>query len=173
MGQKERKLINDTLLEMTKTGRGFRANSGMAYTGKSEKIPQHIMKMISSWAKSNGINHREIKILFDPRIFHGMITGTPDVIGWESKNIATPCCGSCLHCEYGSDYLDCIINEGEKMPTYLASKCLAYKPREIEKIAVFKGVECKTGKQELTKEQEQFKKILEEQGGIYEIKRGK
>ena len=152
MGQKERTLINNTLLAGSETGRMFRANSGKAWQGKNVSLPRHILKMISSWLTSQGIKHREIKVLIDPRIFHGMVAGTPDTIGWESKTI----------CEF-------IKEKNIQIPCQGNSNCVGC-PLTC-KIAIFKAVECKTGKQQLTEEQKHFKDVLEKQGGIYEIKR--
>lgn len=141
MGRKEKELINKVLLEGSKKGRMFRANSGMAWIGK-------IIKKLNDRI-----------VLQNPRPFHGMPKGTPDCIGWENVEI----------CEW--------LNENmEKHP------CLNYKNKKNDKtpcvlcplnkkIAIFKSVEIKTGKQKLTSEQENFKSKLLEDGGIYEERR--
>lgn len=144
MAYKEKQIINDVLLKGSKHGRLFRANSGMAWIGK-------ILKKA-----------KDFIIIKNPRPFHGMPEGTPDCIGWESKEIAISCCGSCKmytkeSCpEYSTDHQKC---------------CICYIPFNAQKIAIFKGVEIKTGNLQLTPEQKRFKKILLEHGGIYEEQR--
>jgi hypothetical protein len=96
-------------------------------------------------------NNNGIKLKY-PRVFHGAPAGTPDCIGWESKTLCeiicnkspTGCCSNltCDECNY-KNY----------------------------KIAIFKAVEVKTGKQKLTNKQENWKRILIEHGGIYEERR--
>lgn len=71
MGYKETKEIKDILLDAKENERLFRVNSGMGWTGK----------MI--YKTKNTIT------LLNPRPFHGMPEGTPDMIGWESQ-IITP-----------------------------------------------------------------------------------
>lgn len=92
---------------------------------------------------------KDIIILLHPRPFHGMPEGTADVIGWESKtlceiiceNSPSGCCSklTCDECEY-----------------------------KKYKIAIFKAVEIKTGKQQLSKQQKRWRDKLIEDGGIYE-----
>ena len=159
MANKERELINLALLAGSKKGRMFRANSGKALQGKSIQLPQHILKMISSWLASQKIKHKEIKVLIDTRIFHGMPKGTPDTIGWESVEICEIITKQCI--DHPCKYYKNKINDKNQCVL-----CVCHK-----KIAIFKAIECKTGKQQLTEEQENFRDILEKQGGIYEIKR--
>ena len=91
--------------------------------------------------------------LKNPRPFHGMPKGTADVIGWESKTL----------CEI-------IVNESGEKELCLNKKecgnCLYNK-----KIAIFKAIEIKTGKQKLTTEQENWRNQLIKDGGIYEERR--
>jgi len=181
MGYKERLIINDVLLKGTKKGRLFRANSGMAWAGmdikklKNNSEIRYFINILISAIKKIFKKLKGLKILLNPRPFHGMPEGTADVIGWESVNIASPCCGSCKWCEYGLDYLDC-KNEKNDLKNILIDidtlACVNYEPRQIKKIAIFKGVEIKTGNQKLTPEQENWRNQLIKDGGIYEERRG-
>ena len=161
MGAKERELINEGLLEGSKKGRMFRANSGMGWNGKKlkKKIPVHIYKIISNWLKENGIKHKAIKILVDPRPFHGMPDGFPDLIGWESIEV----------CEWLNEQTakhPCRYFENKKDDKTQCVLCPFH-----EKIAIFKGEEDKTGELKLTEKQKRFRDILLEHGGIYEERR--
>jgi len=131
MGSKEREIINNVLLEGTKKGRLFRANSGMGWIGKIIK-------------KARGMI-----TIKNPRPFHGMPAGTADVIGWESTEICDLL--NKFDCEYFcTHYTSC-------------GECPLHR-----KIAIFKGVEIKTGKQKLTPEQKNWRDQLIKDGGIYE-----
>lgn len=68
MGQKEKNLINEYLIALKKTERMFRANSGMAWAGKSVRKGKHV-------------------IVENARPFHGMPTGFPDMVGFEQVEI--------------------------------------------------------------------------------------
>jgi len=69
MGIKEKNLINETLLNLPKNMRMFRTNSGMGWTG-------------------NIINKTKTSITIqNPRPFHGMPKGFPDLFGWECVEI--------------------------------------------------------------------------------------
>jgi hypothetical protein len=159
MGRKEKEIINKEIMKANKTGRLFRANSGRAWIGET------------------GCRKPGKLLLINPRVFHGMPKGTPDLIGWEIQEISKPCCGSCKN-------LECCNLVHDKLNPYYKTKglifiyeilknniCAIYEPNNIKKIAVFKGVEVKTGNKRLTKEQRNFKKILLEHGGIHEIAR--
>lgn len=161
MGYKEREIINNVLLEGTKKGRLFRANSGMGYQGKdiqylkigkNEKgIIKKIINSLISFLKKINFKFKNLKILINVRIFHGMPAGTADVIGWESKKICDLL--NKFDCEYFCTHYtscgECPLNR---------------------KIAIFKGVEIKTGKQKLTPEQKNWRDQLIKDGGIYEKK---
>ena len=141
MGRKEKKIINEVLIEGSKKGRLFRVNCGKAWIGETGfQGPGKIM-------------------LVNPRRFHGLPAGVPDVIGWESVEI----------CEIIAENMNkhsCSYYENKKNDMNTCVLCPLHK-----KIAIFKAVEVKTGKGKLTKEQKNFKKILIEHGGIYEEKR--
>lgn len=98
-------------------GRLFRANAGMAWAGRVVNN-----RVTDSW--------REITIA-GARPFHGMPTGTPDLIGWTQIEITPEMVG--------------------------------------QRVAVFTGIELKTEKVRVTKEQENFRRIIEESGGIAKI----
>lgn len=140
MGEKEREIINEVLLQGSQTGRLFRVNAGRGWTGKVKKHTGSEM------------------IIKNPRPFHGMPAGTPDIIGWEVKNL----------CEIIWKHIGkpCEIIKGieEKIN---CSDCPVNK-----KIAVFKSIEVKTGKQKLSVKQENWKRQVIEAGGIYEERRG-
>lgn len=105
-----------------------------------------------AWAGKIVKRMRNVITLFNPRRFHGAPAGTPDCIGWESKTL----------CE--------IIKERDSgFPCQKDDMCHDCKMNT--KIAIFKAVEVKTGKQTLSEEQKRFKKILEEHGGIYETRK--
>lgn len=72
MGKQENKLKNKILLSIDeKTQRLFRANAGTAWQGKT-------------------LRHTSDRlILQNPRPFHGMPEGFPDLFGW-TKKIITP-----------------------------------------------------------------------------------
>lgn len=141
MGKKERKIIDNVLLEGSKHGRMFRVNCGMGWVGKLEK-------------KNKG------KVLLSNAYpFHGMPEGTPDVIGWESIEI----------CEYLAANMQkhpCLNYELKKNDKTPCVTCPFHK-----KLAIFKAVEIKTGKLKLSPGQKNWKNILLEHGGIYEEKR--
>jgi hypothetical protein len=69
MGYKEKNLINERLLNLKPNERLFRSNAGMAWTGK---VVRHDGSMI---------------ILKNPRPFHGMPEGWPDLTGWTEIEI--------------------------------------------------------------------------------------
>lgn len=70
MGVKERKLINERLENLDPSReRMFRVNSGMGWTGK-------IIKKTS-----------DSITLQNPRPFHGLPEGTPDLCGWTTVKI--------------------------------------------------------------------------------------
>ena len=81
-------------------GRLFRANSGTAWAGK---VLKHAGDLIT---------------LKNPRPFHGMPTGTPDLIGWTTREITPDMVGM--------------------------------------RIAIFTGIEMKTGTVPVTPEQKRF-----------------
>jgi hypothetical protein len=68
MGNRERDLINARLSSLAPNERLFRANSGQGWTGKSVK-------------------KNDFLIIKNPRPFHGMPEGFPDLIGWETVEI--------------------------------------------------------------------------------------
>jgi hypothetical protein len=155
MGYKEREVINKTLLEGTEKGRMFRVNCGMAWTGK----------MI--YKTKNRIT------LENSRPFHGLPAGTPDLIGWECKEIARKSCASCAKVKECKT-IDKLIKEKECIfiiDVLQNNICIFYKPANPEKIAIFKAIEIKTGNLKLTEKQNFFKEILLEHGGIYEERR--
>ena len=63
MGCKERSIINDLILGCDKWSRLFRANAGMAWTGK-------IIERTSEYIK-----------IKNPRVFHGLPKGFSDLFG--------------------------------------------------------------------------------------------
>lgn len=68
MGQKERDIINEYLLNLPENMRMFRSNSGMAWAGKATK---------------KGI----FTIIKNARPFHGMPKGWPDITGFTSIEV--------------------------------------------------------------------------------------
>jgi hypothetical protein len=169
MGEKEREIIDEVLLEGSYDGRLFRANSGMGYQGKNiqhlrigknEKgIVKKIINSLISFLKKINIRFKNLIILINIRVFHGMPEGTPDIIGWKSIEI----------CEWLNENMQkhpCRIYKNKKNEKKSCELCPFHK-----KIAIFRAVEIKTGKLKLTPEQKRYKKILLEHGGIYEEKR--
>ena len=75
MGQKEKEIINDVIINGAKVGRMFRANCGMGWTGK---VVKHIGNRLT---------------LFNPRPFHGMPAGFSDVFGFETMEITSDMVG--------------------------------------------------------------------------------
>ena len=65
MGSSEKRIINDLLLKAGPSKRLFRANSGLAWTGAIVGKTRNTITLLN------------------PRPFHGMPKGTPDLIGWE------------------------------------------------------------------------------------------
>ena len=110
MGQKEKEIINREIVQGSVSGRLFRANCGMAWTGIAVK---HTGSEL---------------ILRKPRPFHGLPKGFSDLFGFEVVKITPELVG--------------------------------------QNIAVFKAVEIKTGKLQLTKEQKLFIAMVEKNGGI-------
>ncbi len=68
MGQAERDIINDILINLKDNERLFRTNSGMGWAGKSTK-------------------KGEFTIIKNARPFHGMPEGWPDLTGWTQVEI--------------------------------------------------------------------------------------
>ena len=109
MGSKEKGLINKALLEGTNKGRLFRGNAGKAYQGKiGFSGPGKIM-------------------LLNPRVFHGMPAGFPDVFGWETREIAKTCCGSC------AIYKSCNLLYDKIYPAYKLGKGLLFVYEQLKK----------------------------------------
>jgi len=137
----------------------FRNNSGMLYTGKT------------SWKVIDG---KKCLIIENPTpVFFGVgkpvkdkktrrikQKGGGDRIGWTTKEIASPCCGSCekfkacFHVNY-----------------YNIKVCIFYKPIGKKKIAVFTNLELKTKNVPESKEQIQFREMVIAAGGISEVLR--
>lgn len=69
MGTQERRLINQVLLHLPENKRLIRVNAGTGWSGKIVKHDQGIL------------------ILQNPRPFHGVPAGWPDLIGWETIEI--------------------------------------------------------------------------------------
>jgi hypothetical protein len=68
MAAKEREIINKILADMLENTRLFRSNSGMAWAGQTIKKGDFI-------------------VIKNPRPFHGMPEGFPDLIGWTSVTV--------------------------------------------------------------------------------------
>lgn len=156
--------------------RTFRNNSGMAWQGEIG------LKLETSKYKST---HE--RILKNPRpIFFGVglpikdkktgrikQKGGGDRIGWESKKIAAPCCGSCKM-KKGCTFLYDIINKIEDKNIiqiyYALEECFCegktYEPSYSKKIAVFLNLEVKTKNVPESKEQKQFREMVIAAGGI-------
>ena len=128
MGNREKHIINDLLLKAGPSKRLFRANSGLAWTG-------------AIVGKT-----RNTVTLLNPRPFHGMPKGTPDLIGWESKTICEILKKIDDHfpCQGYNDCIDCDLTK---------------------KVAIFTAIEVKTGRVKTTEEQNTFIKTLNEMGG--------
>ncbi len=75
MGTQERRLINQVLLSLPENKRLIRINAGTGWSGKIVKHDQ------------------EILILKNPRPFHGVPAGWPDLIGWETVEITSDMVG--------------------------------------------------------------------------------
>ena len=69
MGQKEKKVINEILLNLPENKRLFRINSGMGWVGQ-------IIKKTDS-----------MLLMKNPRPFYGAPTGWADLCGWETIEI--------------------------------------------------------------------------------------
>jgi hypothetical protein len=69
MGAKEKNLADQYLAKMPETERMFRANSGMAWTGKVAKREGNFL------------------ILQNPRPFKGLPEGFSDYFGWETVEV--------------------------------------------------------------------------------------
>lgn len=78
MGHKEKKIINEVLLNLPKNKRLIRVNAGMAWSGKIVK------------------REKQVLILKNPRPFHGVPAGWPDLIGWEEITITPDMVGKKL-----------------------------------------------------------------------------
>lgn len=131
MGHEERKIIDKVLIKGTKKGRLFRVNAGSGWVGE-------IIKKVKNFIT-----------LQNPRPFHGMPAGTPDIIGWESTTLCKLMENVGVHypCQHDDDCKKCGLNR---------------------KIAIFKAVEVKTGNLKLSEKQENWKRQLLNDGGIYE-----
>jgi hypothetical protein len=77
MGIKERDIINERLAGLGENERLFRANSGMGWAGKSTRKGDFL-------------------ILKNPRPFHGMPEGFPDLVGWTTVEITPDMVGQRL-----------------------------------------------------------------------------
>lgn len=175
MGEKEREIINEILLEGSKTGRLFRVNAGSGFQGtdiKKLKVNKaglkEIINDLFSLLKKANIKLKDVLILINPRFFKGLPAGVHDIIGWETHIISKSCCGSCYHFDFCYKEINL---EGLKI-AIKNNGCKNYHPNKCEKIAVFKSVEVKTGKQKLSEKQENWKRQVIEAGGIYEERRG-
>lgn len=69
MGAKEKTKINEIFRSLPLTKRLFRANTGCAWVGEIVRREKNIL------------------ILRNPRVFHGMPEGFPDLFGWEEIEI--------------------------------------------------------------------------------------
>lgn len=69
MGNKERRLKNQRLLNCSENKRLIRINAGRGWTGELV------------------LHDKQRLILKNPRPFHGVPTGWPDLIGWETIEI--------------------------------------------------------------------------------------
>jgi hypothetical protein len=78
------------------------------------------------------LNHCENYAAFNPEIII-ISKGVPNESDYKTIQGAAPCCGSCEHCEYGLDYLDCFIDPENRRGTDLDLVCEKYKPRNPEK----------------------------------------
>lgn len=114
MGAKERDIINKRLASLSENERLFRANSGMGWAGVSTRKGDFI-------------------VIKNPRPFHGMPEGFPDLVGWTSVEITPDMVG--------------------------------------QRVAVFTGVEVKSGKQKIKpgSTQDDFREIIIRMGGIHEV----
>lgn len=77
MGSRERDIINERLSGLAKNERMFRANSGMGWSGVSAR-------------------KGDVLIIKNPRPFHGMPEGFPDLVGWTSITITPDMVGQTL-----------------------------------------------------------------------------
>jgi len=173
MGREEVNKINKIILEAEATGdeRLFRANAGVAWNGKRVKKP-HVIDMISKILKKFKLIFSYFIIILNPRPFHGMPKGTPDIIGWKSKEIAGPCCGSCNYLSFDKE-LEYICDELEKVHiSCFSGGCRKYRPRNSikKKVAIFKAIEVKTeAYKTVTEEQKRFLKTVKDMGGITDV----
>ena len=162
MGNKERKIINDELLEGSKTGYRWRANAGKFLQGKQINPPPHIMKMLSTWMEQNGIKHKRLMILADYRYIQGLPEGFFDVFGWDDFAV-------CEYLKMRNDHFPCMkaddMEEGV-LDQVDCDSCGLNIP-----VAVFVGVECKTPEDKLRPGQKKYRNILKKSGGIYRERR--
>lgn len=156
--------------------RVMRNNTGMAWQGENTKI--------NAYRKGK---YGPVRILKNPRPVYfgvGLPTKTKsgrtiqkgggDYIGWESIEIAAPCCGSCVINE------SCNLIYNELYPYHKnhgliwmyqkLKKCFCngalYRPDNIEKVAVFLNLETKSKDGKETPDQIKFRKRVIEAGGI-------
>ena len=170
MGYKEKEKINEVLLEGTKKGRMFRVNAGQGFQGTnllySKKYKNKISKIntIFNTFKISliriGVKLKNITILFNTRIFHGVPAGVHDIIGWESIEV----------CEW----LHQQMNPSEKQLCQFYKNKINDKNQCVvcpfhKKIAVFKSVEVKPKGEDLTDKQRNFRQQILKDGGISEV----
>ena len=130
MGKKEKKIIDKILLSVDPdTQRMFRVNSGQGWAGKS------------SFRKTKT---GDAVVIQNPRAFHGMPTGFPDMIGWETIYISRKICGNCFHCGYDeNEKTICKIN-GLKVNIFDYTKiCKEHKLLNPDHVARFVAREVK------------------------------
>jgi len=163
MGYKEKEKINEVLIEGSKKGRMFRVNAGQGFQGTnilySKKYKNKISKinMIFNTFKISlikiGVKLKNITILFNTRIFHGVPAGVHDIIGYEKRKICNLVFPDLKY-----------YNKVCKIWNFNCSQCPLNK-----KIAVFKSVEVKPKGEDLTDKQENFRQQVLKDGGISEV----
>ena len=156
MGKKERKVINKKLLSLNpETQRMFRVNSGQGWAGKAAFRKSKIGDAV---------------VIQNPRPFHGMPTGFPDMIGWETIAVPGKFCGSCFHGGYDVECQKVVcFNKGHEIKNVFDDSCDdEYLPRHHELIARFVAREVKaTGG--LSEDQIKLRETMVSMGVDYDV----
>jgi len=86
MGEKEKIILNDRLLNLNQNERLFRINAGMAWTASPKQIYRPT-KRIAIFVQPGDL------VLKHARPFHGAPTGWPDLCGWTEIEVTSDMVG--------------------------------------------------------------------------------
>lgn len=160
MGRKEKKLANEYLRNIDpEKERSFRINAGSGWVGSPKTT---IIKKEKDGSTT--------VIIKNARRLHAAPTGWPDLVGWETIDIALPCCGSCKF--LGIRQIDknygCTEQKTKTFSVSVLSSCEKYKPRNPIKTAVFTAREIKaTGR--LSEDQKNLRDTMRNMGVDYDV----